>query len=255
MVVLVVDDEKKARNLLSTILREYCDDVSVVLEASNLMDGVREIKEHQPNVVFMDIEMPDYLGIEIFDFLEEKEICFQLIFTTAYSHYAIKAFEINAIDYLLKPLRPNHVRKALQKATQQLSQQVVYQQLEALRASSNSNNTLKKIGIPVNNGILFVQISDIICLEADGMYTKIWLKDKKPTLTSKPLKHFIGILKHSALFYRAHRSFLINLQSVVQYSKKEGAVITLENEKVIPLSRSKKEEFLNLLNTNGIQLL
>ena len=255
MVVLVVDDEKKARNLLCTILREYCDDISVILEAPNLMEGVSKIKEHQPDIVFMDIEMPDYLGIEIFDFLEEKEICFQLVFTTAYSHYAIKAFEINAIDYLLKPLRPNHVRKALQKATQQLSKEVIYQQLEALRASSNSNSTLQKIGIPVNSGILFVLISDIICLEADGMYTKIWLKNRKPTLTSKPLKHFIGILNESTLFYRVHRSFVINLHSVVQYSKKEGAVITLENEKVIPLSRNKKEAFLNLLNTNGIQLL
>lgn len=257
MVILVVDDEKKARNLLVTILSEYCDDITAIHQASNLTEGVSSIREYKPNVVFMDIEMPDYLGIEVLDFLDKEEVSFQLIFTTAYSDYAIKAFEINAIDYLLKPLRPNHIKRALKKAKHQINQGVIYKQLESFKKSQTnpSVNSFDKIGVPITNGILFVELSDIICLEADGMYTKIWLKGKKPEITSKPLKHFTKILGDLSMFYRPHRSFLINLQSVIQYSKKDGATITLENGKDIALSRNKREHFLDLINNSGIQLL
>jgi len=250
MKAVIIDDENKARHLLSTILKEYCPQITKIEEAPNLMEGVKQIRKHQPDVVFLDIEMPDYLGIEICDFLEEEEMTFALIFTTAYSHYAVKAFEINAVDYLLKPMRPKQIKAALSKVEQRTSTENIHHQLLELKESVQQN-TFKKIGIPVADGIMFLKLEDIICLEADGMYTKLYTTSSDMQMISKPLKYFVSLLDEMEFFYRPHRSFFINIHYVKQYLKKDGHSIVMDNDVQVPLPRDKREDFLELMNKVG----
>lgn len=247
MKAVIIDDESKARHLLSTILKDYCPQVTEIQEAENLMDGVQLIRSSKPNIVFLDIEMPDYLGIEIGDFLEPSEMTFQLIFTTAYSEYAIKAFEVNAVDYLLKPIRPKQIKNALKKIENRLKYDTVAQQISTLKESIQDNH-FKKIAVPVSTGILFVDIEDIICMEADGMYTKLHTNSNGAQIISKPLKYFVELLVGNEHFYRSHRSFLININFVRQYIKKDGHSILLENNIETPLSRDKRDAFLEIVN-------
>lgn len=248
MKAVIIDDESKARRLLSTILKDYCPQVTQIEEAKNLMDGVQLIRNAAPDVVFLDIEMPDYLGIEIGDFLEPDEMTFQLIFTTAYSEYAIKAFEVNAVDYLLKPIRPKQIKNALHKIAQRAhNNNNIAQQVSTLKESIQDNH-FKKIAVPISTGILFIDIDDIICMEADGMYTQLHTNSNGAQMISKPLKYFVDLLEGNEQFYRSHRSFLININFVRQYIKKDGHSILLKNNIETPISRDKREVFLELIS-------
>ena len=246
MNVLIVDDESKARSLLSTILKENSAEVTNILEASTLLEGVELIKNNKIDVLFLDIEMPQYSGLELFYFISIESVNFEIIFTTAYSEYAIKAFEFSAIDYLLKPLRPNKVKEALEKASKSLSQNQLQQRLLELK-NSLSSDKFSKLALPVEDGVLFVKLDEIYVLEADGMYTTFNLTNYRKILISKPLKYFSDLLEHKELFYKPHRSYLVNLKYLQKVVKKEGTYIEMENEMRIPVSKEKKEELINLL--------
>jgi len=248
MKTIIIDDEPKARRLLSNILTECCPLVTEIHEAENLMEGVKQIRIHQPDVVFLDIEMPDYLGIDIGDFLAKEEMNFHIIFTTAYSHYAVKAFEVNAIDYLLKPIRPKQINEALHKVQTNINKTQIAHQLASLKEFVE-HKTIKKIAIPVSNGILFVKVETIICLEADGMYTKVHLLNDSVKTISKPLKYFVSLLEGVEIFFRPHRSFLINTNFIKQYIKKDGHTVVMENDITAPISRDKREAFMQVINT------
>lgn len=248
MKAIIIDDESRARNLLSTILKDYCPEVKSFEEAPSLLEGVALIRKIQPNIVFLDVDMPDHLGIEIGNFLSTEELNFYIIFTTAHSRYATKAFELNALDYLLKPLRPKQVREAVYKAACKVNNDSVREQLQELRNTIQKNN-FKKIALPISDGVLFVNLEDIVCIEADGMYSKVYLTDKKKTqLISKPLKHFLNILEEMPYFYKPHRSFIINMQHIQQYVKKDGHYIIMENDLIVNLSKHRKDEFVEKLN-------
>lgn len=248
MTAIIIDDEPKARKLLKTILEEYCNNVHILGEAEGLTQGVELIKKHQPEIIFLDVEMPEYMGTQIMDFFENDEIDFKIIFTTAHSEYAVKAFEINAIDYLLKPLRPKQVKEAVLKVQENLTQKNVSEQLNELKTSFSSHH-FKKIGLPVSDGILFIELEDIICLEADGMYTKFYTKNNGSKIVSKPLKHFMELLDDHREFYRPHRSYCINMRYIKQYVKKDGGYLVMDNDVIVSISREKREEFLLLMSS------
>ena len=246
MNVLIIDDENKARSLLSTILNEFCSEVGTIYQASTLLEGVEIIKNDKIEVLFLDIEMPQHSGLELFDFIPVESVNFEIIFTTAYSEYAIKAFEFSAIDYLLKPLRPNKVKEALEKALKSLNQNQVQQRLLELK-NSLSSDKFSKLALPVEDGVLFVKLDEICVLEADGMYTTFNLLGNRKILISKPMKYFSDLLENKELFYKPHRSFLVNLKYLQKVVKKDGTYIEMENEMRIPVSKEKKEELVNLL--------
>lgn len=246
MQVLIIDDESKARSLLTTILKEYCNEVSSIKEAATLLEGVAILKSNKIDILFLDIEMPQHSGLELFDFIPVESVNFEIIFTTAYSEYAIKAFEFSAIDYLLKPLRPNKVKEALEKATKSLSQNQLQQRLLELKNSLYSDK-FSKLALPVEDGVLFVKLDEIYVLEADGMYTTFHLTQSRKILISKPMKYFSDLLENKELFYKPHRSFLVNLKYLQKVVKKEGTYLEIENEMRIPVSKEKKEELINLL--------
>lgn len=246
MTILIIDDESKARSLLTTILKEYCNEATIIHEASNLLDGVVSVKSNRIDVLFLDIEMPQHSGLELFDFIPIESVNFEIIFTTAYSEYAIKAFEFSAIDYLLKPLRPNKVKEALEKAQKSLQQNQVQQRLLELK-NSLSSDKFSKIALPVEDGVLFVKLEEIYVLEADGMYTNFHLTKNRKILISKPMKYFADLVENKELFYKPHRSYLVNLKYLQKVVKKEGTYIEMENEMRIPVSKEKKEELMMIL--------
>jgi two-component system LytT family response regulator len=249
MRALIIDDEKKARNLLQVLLEENCPQIANIECADNLPNGIKLIHSFQPDIVFLDIEMPGYSGLQLLEFLTPDQINFEIIFTTAYSEYAIKAFELNAIDYLLKPLRDDQIESAVKKAISQIGKSRVGERLEELKKSFKATN-IRKIGLPVSNGVLFVEFDDIIMLEADRMYTKFITQSDGDVLISKPMKFFIDILKDSKEFYRPHRSYLINLKHIKQYVNQDGGYIVMDNQQTVGISREKKDEFFEVLQSN-----
>jgi two-component system LytT family response regulator len=246
MNVLIIDDESKARSLLSTILKECTIELTTLLEASTLLEGIELIKNNKIDVLFLDIEMPQHSGLELFDFIPVESVNFEIIFTTAYSEYAIKAFEFSAIDYLLKPLRPNKVKEALEKASKSLSQNQLQQRLLELK-NSLSSDKFSKLALPVEDGVLFIKLDEIYFLEADAMYTNFHLTKNRKILISKPMKYFSDLLESKELFYKPHRSYLVNLKYLQKVVKKDGTYIEMENEMRIPVSKEKRDELISLL--------
>ena len=246
MKVLIIDDEPKARNLLHILIGENCPKITTVFTAEDLLSGIEIIKKEQPQLVFLDIEMPEHSGLEILDFINKEKYAFEIIFTTAYSEYAIKAFELSAIDYLLKPITDTALIKAVDKVFNTIGKSEINKKLEELTKSLKSTN-FKKIALPVAEGIKFVNFEDILLFKADGMYTRVTIKDTSEILISKPLKHFSELLANIPLFYRPHRSYLINLKFIKEYSKKDGGYIIMDNDYPVSISKDKKDEFLTLV--------
>lgn len=247
MKAIIIDDENKARKVISTFITENCQDILEIHEAEDLLSGVELIKSVQPDLVFLDIEMPQYSGLQILELLQPNEINFQIIFVTAYNEYAIQAFKLSAVDYLLKPVDKNELLEAIAKAKQIIENKEVSHKIEDLKKVFHQM-ALNKIALEIPKGIIFTSHDDILYFEADGMYTNVYLKGKEPQLICKPLKHFAQQLETKSVFYKPHRSYLINLKYLKELSKKDGYYLIMENNKSIPLAKEKKEEFLTLIN-------
>lgn len=249
MKVLVIDDEVKARSLLKNLIFSASEEVEEVYEAADLKSGVELIRQKDPRLVFLDIEMPEEQGTDIFNYFDKEEIKFELVFTTAYSEYALQAFEMNAIDYLLKPIRPKRLKEVIHRVLENFNQEGIQKRLEELKNSLRTNN-FQKIGLPVNDGFEFVELKDIMHLEADGMYTKVIISTNNETiLVSKPLKFFQDILGLGNTFYRPHRSHIVNLSYLKRYVRSNGNHIVLENGNIVPVAKDKRAEFLELVTT------
>jgi len=240
---IIIDDEERARNSLHAALTAFCPNVEVIAKASNVLEGVKMINELQPQLVFLDIEMPEYNGFELFSFL--PEINFDIIFVTAYSQYAIRAFEVSAMDYLLKPVEINSLQKAIEKVAEKQTHTTIKKRLEVLK-DSFINDEIKRISLPMADGLLFVEVKDIVLLEADGSYTYVYLNNGSRILVSKKLKFFEDILVNRPHFFRPHRSFIININFIAKYTRADN-VILMDNNFLVSLSRNLKSEFENLL--------
>lgn len=247
MKVIIIDDEKRARRILQTLVEEECKEITTILEADNLLDGVALIKAEQPNIVFLDIEMPNHSGLQILEFFKTDKINFQIIFTTAYGQYAIDALKLSAVDYLLKPIDVEELKTAVLKASINIEEDSIKQKLIDLERNFQQL-ALNKIALDIPKGILFVSHEDILYLEADGVYTKVYLKSGKTELICKTLKHFTDQLEDKPLFYKPHRSYLINLKYMNELVKKDGLHVVMQNNKTIPIARDRKDAFLEMVN-------
>lgn len=247
MKAIIIDDEKRARNVLRILLAESCSEVSEIIEADNLSDGVRLIRQELPQIVFLDIEMPKYSGTQLLDFISPGEINFELIFTTAYSDHAVKAFEMNAIDYLLKPLQEDQLVRAVQKAARNRGHSDLVNRLQHFQAGFDSES-YKKMGLPIAQGMIFLEIESIILCKAERMYTRVFSMAEGETLVSKPLKFFLDKLEEQPGFYRPHRSFLINLQHVKRYFTQDGGYLEMSNGHIASISKDKREELQRMVS-------
>ena len=247
MKAIIIDDEKRARRILNVLIEEECPEIDTVFEAKNLVDGVEIIKAKKPDIVFLDIEMPNHSGLQILDFFKKDPINFQIIFTTAYGHYAIEAFKLSAVDYLLKPIDTKEMKLAILKASNNLEENFIKQKLLNLERNFEQL-ALNKIALEVPKGIRFVSHEDILIFEADGAYTKVYLQNGKTELICKTLKHFSEQLSNKPLFYKPHRSFVINLKYMTEITKKDGLQVIMSNNKSIPIARERKDEFMEIIN-------
>lgn len=236
---IIIDDEQRARRVLEKLLLDYCEDVEVVAKCANIPEGVQKINELNPDVVFCDIEMPDYSGLELLSFF--KEVNFELIFATGYSDFAIQAFEMSAIDYLLKPIQIEKLEAAIEKLKKRLQQATMHDRLETLKENLRENE-ISKIALPVSDGLMFIAVKNIALLEADGSYTHVWLRDGSNILVSKKIKCFESLLANRVQFFRVHRSSIVNINSIKKYSKAESYIF-LDNNKSVKIARDKKAEF------------
>ena len=240
---LIIDDEVKGRLALREKLREYCKDVEVIGEAGNGEEGMQLIEKLKPGIVFLDIEMPRMDGFEMLHRLTRKD--FQLIFTTAYDQYAIKAIRYAAFDYLLKPVDIAELRAAVSRIQEQHSGNTE-PRLAALEQNLVSKPLLRKMAIPTMEGLLFFNIADIINLEARSNYTSIHFVNHPNLVASKTLKDIEELLPADT-FFRPHHSHIINLNYVKRYIKGDGGQIEMENGHYVDVSRRKKDEFLRIM--------
>lgn len=245
---IIIDDEFQSRNFLSQMLQEYFPEITIAAQASTVEEGLQAIREFNPNIVFLDIQMKDETGFDLLNQL--PEINFALIFTTAFDHYAIKAFRFNAIDYLLKPIVTEELIEAVNKVKLKSvhAQPASREQVDQLYKDIKNPNTIPdKVSIPTREGFVIIAINEIVYCHANSNYTEFHLADKKCILSSYTLKQYDEMLT-SLSFFRAHRSYLINLAHVKMYRRGEGGEIVMSNGHEIELSRTHKDEFLRVLN-------
>ncbi len=244
---IIVDDESRSIETLNSILQQFCaDEVIVVGTAASVDEAQQLIKNQQPQIVFLDIEMPHASG---FDLLEKfPKPNFEVIFTTGFDRYAVTAIKFSALDYLLKPLNIDDVKEAIAKAKTRIENKNFHQDLEHLinnlRHPRDKNN---KIPIAVVNGFQFVTVNSIVYCEADDDYTHLYLNDKQKLTVSKNIKEFEEILANYD-FFRIHHSFLVNRDYIKRYTKGEGGTIMTDLGNELPVSRRRKQEFLEWLN-------
>ncbi|MBL7919836.1 MAG: response regulator transcription factor [Bacteroidia bacterium] len=244
---VIIDDEPKGINTLKILIEKHIEDVKVVAECTKASDGIITIENYKPEIVFLDINMPEMTGFELLEKLSWKN--FNLIFTTAHQEYALKALKINAIDYLLKPIDYKELQFAVNKIkVQQAKNKINQNQFDYDKLISSINQyQRKKIIINSKSGIESIDAPEIFYLESMSNYTQIYLNDSKFILTSKTLKEFDSLLCNTDRnFMRVHNSFIINLHKATRYLKDEEAII-LTNGQKIPLSKSRKDEFFEWL--------
>lgn len=241
---LIVDDEIRARTSLFNLIREYCPQVTIAGMAENVNSALHAIIEHKPDIVLLDIEMPDQNGFQLLQHFENPE--FEIIFTTAYSEFAVKAFEVSAIDYLLKPIEITKLQAAIEKVSQRQGENALPERVHTLRENLKVNQ-IRKIALPFSGGLEFVQIDDIYYLEAEGSYTQV-ITGKSKLLISKKIKEFEYLLSEDIRFFRIHRSYIINTKYISKYIKNDGTYLQMENGDSIPVARERKLHFETLIS-------
>ncbi|MCO6499804.1 MAG: response regulator transcription factor [Vicingus serpentipes] len=242
---VIVDDEKKSREVLKRLIEESQVDVIVLGEASSVEEGVEVINKELPQLVFLDVEMLDGTGFNLLEKFDKVE--FKVIFTTAYDKYAIKAFKYSAIDYLLKPIDIEELENAVVKAKNSMDIEMFNDaQIKVLLNNIKEEETNKRITITSASRMDFVNLNEVVCCRANGSYTEVLLLNNKKIMASKPLKHFDTMFTDSPNFIRVSKSHIISLKHVTSY-KKDTDVIVLEDGIEVDLSRRRKKEFLKML--------
>jgi len=239
---VVVDDEKNAVDFIISIIGEYCPDLEIAGSAGNVTEGICVIEKEKPDIVLLDVEMPNGTGFDLLSHFPEKD--FDVIFITAFNHYAIKAIKFSAVDYILKPINITEfieaVTRVIRKRTDDSNKnnEKFRVLMENLKTPSPS-----RLAIPTSEGMEYLNPRDIIRIEADRSYSWFYLTGDRKILVSKNLKEFQDLLG-DRYFFRSHNSYLINLRYVKKFVKKEGGYIEMSDGSQVPVSRNRKEIFL-----------
>ena len=238
---VIIDDEPNAVGLLSLRLAQCCPQVEVVAACTNSHKGVDAILSLQPDLVFLDIEMPQMNGFEVLQAVAESR--FSLVFVTAYDKFALKAFRYSAVDYLLKPIDTQELVQSVQRVEK--SQKVVPEQIMHLRGQLISPNRSlpDRIALPYQNGVAFVNLADVVYCESDDNYTKFFLADGNYHLATKSLRDMQDLLEERD-FLRVHRQYLINLNHIKKFVKGEGNYVIMSTGQSIPVSRTQKDRLM-----------
>lgn len=243
LTAILVDDEAKARELLRNMLAAHCPQVEVLAEEENVKDAVQAIHQHQPEIVFLDIEMPRISGLELPSFFKPEDLTFNIIFVTAYSEYAVQAFRLSACDYLLKPVDTSDLRAAVEKATARQNQ--LSSTFQTLRVNMDTAAS-KRLALPHSTGMDFVELNEVVQFEADGSYTHVHMMNGDRFTVSQRLRVYEELLEKNLDFFRIHRAHLINMTLVKSYSRAESLMI-MKNGSSLPISRERKQDVEEVL--------
>ncbi len=238
---ILIDDEAQNLKLLQQMLEMHCKQVKVLGKTTVAQDGLAMIEELKPELVFLDVEMPHMNG---FDLLKKLEpLSFEVIFVTAYSHYAIEAFEHHATGYITKPVNTEKLAAAVNAAIKRIEEKKVNRNLFTLLEQNARQPAPDKIPLSTSNGLLFVRIADIVYCESSGNYTHFYMNDEKKIVVSRQLGEYEKLLPENT-FTRIHDKYIINLAFIKEYIKGSGGEVLLENGKELPVASRRKEDFL-----------
>lgn len=243
---VIIEDEQKSREVLASIIQKNCPELELVGFASNVKQGVELIKSKSPDLVFLDISMPDGSGFDLLSQINDQK--FELIFATASDQHAVKAIKFSACDYLLKPIDTDELREAVLKVINRRREKPSMENLQFLiQHLKRADENFQKITLPTGNAYEIVNIKDIIRCEADGSYTNFYLQDKRKLMISAGLKHYEELLPETE-FIRVHHHHLINMHHVVRFLKEDGGYAVMSDGSKIEISRRKKEAFMEKLH-------
>lgn len=239
MKAVIVDDEQSARDILTNLLERYCPEIKIVAQCEHVIEAVKKIKQFEPDVVFLDIEMPMYSGFELVEFFETSQ--FEIVFVSAYDEYAVRAFNVSAVDYLLKPVSIDLLKAAVEKVKTAVQTKNEINRYRIL-VESLKHDRVDEIVI-ANRGVQqILKTNAIIAFEAQESYTRIHTQQNGSIITSKNLKHFENMLKGEEDFFRVHKSWLINMKQIVSVSY-TALEVQLTNDLVAKLSKYKRSDF------------
>ncbi|HPR33135.1 MAG TPA: LytTR family DNA-binding domain-containing protein [Prolixibacteraceae bacterium] len=243
---LIVDDEWPVRQMLTTLAGTYCDGISVVGTADSVATALQEISRETPDLILLDVGLPDGSGFDLLEQLGEKAP--MVVFITAYDEFAIRAFRFSAVDYLMKPVNTEELQKAVAKCRERKEREDLNAQLKVLVQNFNDpTGENKKIILKTAECIHIVKVSEIIRCEADHNYTEFYLVDSKKILVSKSLREYDELLSGYG-FFRSHQSHLININHIRRFEKADGGELVMADESRVPVAKRKREELLQLFN-------
>ncbi|MEO1513598.1 MAG: response regulator transcription factor [Bacteroidota bacterium] len=237
---LIVEDEWNGRQMLHRMIDKFCPELEVIADSSSVDEATFLLEKHQLDVVFLDIELPGQNGFALLDLFPNPS--FDIIFTTAYDKYAVQAFRMSAVDYLLKPINFIHLREAVGRVKQKRQPQDKATQMAHLQENLQGT-TFTKIGLPTPNGYCFIELDEIVSCEASRNYSCFYLSGGKKVVVAKPLKYYEKALCQGQ-FYRISRSHIINLQHLDRYIRTKGGEVVLTNGTCLALSETRREGFL-----------
>jgi two-component system LytT family response regulator len=235
---IIIDDERKSRETLETLIGDFLEGIGVVDTADNVNSGLKAIERHSPDVVFLDVEMPKRNGFELLDQFPDHS--FDVIFTTGHSEYAMKAFRTEAVDYLLKPVAIDQLKEAVQRVERKKAER------NQLQGQTSLPQKKQQLSISTSRGLIFLPIDDIIYCRGDGAYTYFFTKDGQKIVVSKNLKEYERQLSDYH-FFRTHKSFLINMDEMKRYIRGDGGYVVMSNGDSVGVSKRRKENFLAAL--------
>lgn len=242
---IIIDDEKKCIALLQQMLKQSFPEIDIVATSVKPEEGIRLIRQHEPDLLFLDIEMPLKNGFQVLE--ATRDLAYDVIFTTAYQQYAINAIRFSALDYLLKPVEATELAAAVGRYKSQRKKDQQQQQFDLLFNNlKNITQPFHKISIATTEGIIFINTADIIYIEASGSYSKVFLKNSEALLTSKNLKEFDEMLSQQS-FFRTHHSYIVSTNEIKRYIKGDGGSVIMSNGAELPVSKRRKEEFIGRL--------
>ncbi|MEI7594568.1 MAG: LytTR family DNA-binding domain-containing protein [Bacteroidota bacterium] len=247
---IIVDDEKNLQEVLILLLKNNCPQIDVLDTASSALEGIKKINIHKPDIVFLDVEMPHGTGFDLLEGLTQRS--FDVIFISAYGHYAVKAFKYSAMDYILKPVDIDDLINAVNRVISNHNNNKKNEQYEILKEYMNTGKS-NLVAIPTNESIEFVNPNDIIRVEGDGNYVAIYLDNGNKMYVSKIIKDIEELLPVN-MFYRPHKSHLINLKKVKRYIMNDGGSLEMNDGSIVPLARRQKNDFLERLSPKLVDI-
>ena len=252
LTALLVDDEERSRSTLQSLLTTYCPSITVVAQANSVESAKKALTTHQPDIVFLDIQMPGGLGFDLLESIQNRD--FSVVFVTAHDKYGIKAVKANAIDYLLKPIDVDELRETVDKLMKLHQERkgntkvsdIYRQALIEVTQSFQEQRGSEKIVLPTNDGLIIENLSSIIRIESDNCYTTVVRANQKNIVLSKTIKKFEEILDEKR-FVRLHNSHIINIEHLLKFDRRDGGFVVMSDRSTVPVSRRRHQLLLTRL--------